>query len=127
MKQLIKNLLREGLTKVMIPPIVLHTSNPIFRESIDREGLIPKQESWGNAIGSDMNKELGDKGVIFVKTDGEPFDHGYDDDVWEIDTTKINNEWFDDEYTNSSKYTFEPIPRSVIRLIYKGTGEDTYL
>jgi hypothetical protein len=118
-------LLTEVFQTIKPLPIVYHTSNPIFRETIDKEGLIPKQESWGKAIGSDMNAELGDRLAIFVSNDGEHYDSTYDDDVWAIDTSKINNIWYKDKHYTGGAYTFEPINRNVLKLIYRGTGNST--
>jgi hypothetical protein len=59
------------------------------------------------------------------------FDSSYDDDVWEIDTTKIPNvKWYKDRhYESKSKHivTFENIPRDAIKLIYEGSGKDSGL
>ena len=98
-----------------------HTSNPHYRGDISKQGLIPKQETWGKAFSSDMNKELGDTKAIFLK-EGEPYDNGYDDDIYEIDTSKLNNDFTEDSYVIDSVYTTEPIPLEAIKLIYKGTG-----
>ena len=59
-------------------------------------------------------------------TDGE-----FDDDVWEIDTTKINNTWHQDSNYDYDRMvggyfphivTYEDIPPSAIKLIHKGEG-----
>lgn len=101
---------------------LFHTSNPYYRDKIAREGLIPKQETWGKAFNSDMNKELGDTKAIFLR-EGEPYDNGYDDDIYEINISKLNNDFTEDKYVGSSVYTTEPIPLDAIKLIYKGTGK----
>jgi len=124
MKNRIKHLLHESLKSVSIGNLVLHTSNPIHRNKILKEGLLPKQESWGCAIGSDMNAELGDTKAIFVVDSKIPYESCYDDDVWVIDTRMINNKWYTDEYVTDALYTLEPIPLKAIKLIYKGSGND---
>jgi hypothetical protein len=59
------------------------------------------------------------------------FDSTYDDDVWEIDTTKISNvKWYKDRhYESRSKHivTFQDIPKEAIKLIYEGSGKDSGL
>lgn len=125
-KLLIESLISEEQLDLSISPrnIVYHTSNPIHRNFINKGGLIPKQESWGIAIGSDMNSELGDKKAIFATNNGEHYDSTYDDDVWEINTSIIKNKWFVDKHFSDGIYTFDSIPRNAIKLIYKGTGND---
>jgi hypothetical protein len=98
-----------------------HTSNPYYRDVISREGLIPKQETWGKAFSSDMNKELRDTKAIFLK-EGKPYDNGYDDDIYEVDISKLTNDFTEDSYINDSVYTTKPIPLKAMKLIYKGTG-----
>lgn len=102
-----------------------HTSNPHYRNNILKEGLIPKQETWGKAFNSDMNRELGDTKAIFLK-ENEPYDNGYDDDIYEVDTSKLDNDFTEDDYVGDSVYTTESIPLEAIKLIYKGTGKSKY-
>jgi len=123
--KLYNELLTEEFQTVKPLPILYHTANPELRKAITQQGLIPKQESWGKAIGSDMNAELGDKLAIFVSNDGKYYDSTYDDDVWAIDTSKVNNIWYKDEHYIGGAYTFEPISRNALKLIYKGTGNST--
>lgn len=103
--------------------IVFHTSNPFYREQISKEGLIPKQETWGKAFNSDFNKELGDTKAIFLMKN-KPYDSGYDDDIYEVELTNLKNNFFDDNCLDNSIYTTEPIPKENIKLIYKGSGEN---
>ncbi len=100
-----------------------HTSNPIFRDKIAKEGLIPKgkSEAW-------LSNTKIDGEVIFVVNSNKEnyrFDSTYDDDIYIIDTTKIDNKWYNDPNFNDSLHliTFERIPLESIKLIYKGTGE----
>jgi hypothetical protein len=112
------------LTPVITNRFVYHNSNPFFRDQIKEMGLIVKgkSETWL----SDTPIE-GD--VIFATNSDEKsdwFDSTYDDDIYRIDTTKINNEWYEDPNFSGSKHiiTFNNIPKKAIKLIYKGTGND---
>ena len=99
-----------------------HTSNPIFRDKIYKEGLIPKgkSESW-------LSDTKIDGEVIFaVNSDNKEdwFDSTYDDDIYRIDTTNLKNTWYNDpnfDLEDKRIITFERIPLSSIELIYKGT------
>lgn len=100
-----------------------HTSNPIFRDKIAKEGLIPKgkSEAW-------LSNTKIDGEVIFVVNSNKEnyrFDSTYDDDIYIIDTTKLDNKWYNDPNFNDSLHliTFDKIPLDSIELIYKGTGE----
>lgn len=99
-----------------------HTSNPYYRDKISKEGLIPKQETWGKSFNSDMNKELGETKAIFL-AENKPYDNGYDDDIYEVDISKLSNDFIQDSYIDDGVYTTEPISLEAITLIYKGTGK----
>lgn len=134
LKQFIKTTIREflnenkknHLVEVIPNKYVYHTSNPIFRDKISKEGLTPKgkSESWL----SDTNI---DGEVIFaVNSDNKQdwWDSTYDDDIYKIDTTNLNNKWYNDpnfDLEDKRIITFEKIPLNSIKLIYKGTGSDT--
>ena len=109
---------------------VYHTSNPIFRDKIASEGLIPKakSEAWLS------DTKIDDKVIFAVNTrstsvqstsDDYKWDSTYDDDIYQIDTSKINNQWYNDPNFNDGKHiiTFDSIPLQAIKLIYKGTGK----
>jgi hypothetical protein len=110
---------------------VFHQSNPIFRNKIEEQGLkVRAGECYKIYVG------YGEKCIpaIFATNSSNKrawFDSSYDDDVWEIDTTKIPNvKWYKDRhYESRSKHivTFENIPREAIKLIYKGSGENSGL
>ena len=54
------------------------------------------------------------------------WDSTYDDDIYRINTTKLNNTWYNDPNFDEDGIhiiTFESIPRNPIKLIYKGTGK----
>ena len=103
---------------------VYHKSNPMFREQIDREGLVPQGRgpNWLSATPIQGK-------VIFATNSENPewwFDHGYDDDIYRIDTSLIGNAWYSDpNFPGSLLYviTHERVPREAITLIHRGTGE----
>lgn len=114
-----------GLIPTNTNRFIYHKSNPIFRERIDKEGLITKRksETWLS------DTPIKDKVIFATNSDNKKdwFDSTYDDDVYKIDTSKSDNTWYKDPNFDwkDSKYiiTFTNIPRKAIRLIYKGTGK----
>jgi len=122
-----ENTNNEKLTLVTPNKYVYHKSNIKFREEILKIGLITKgkSETW-------LSDTEIDGDVIFATNSDNKkdwFDSTYDDDIYQIDTTKINNKWFlDPNFTweKSPKHiiTFDNIPLSSIKLIYKGSGVD---
>jgi hypothetical protein len=110
---------------------VYHQSNPMFRNKIEKQGLkVRAGECYKIYAG------YGEKCIpaIFATNTSNKrawFDSSYDDDVWEIDTTKTPNvKWYKDRhYESRSKHivTFENIPRDAIKLIYEGSGKDSGL
>jgi hypothetical protein len=101
-----------------------HTSNPMFRDKIAKEGLIPKgkSEAWLS------NTNIKGNVIFAVNSDNKKdwWDSTYDDDIYRIDTTKIKNKWYGDpnfDLKDNRIITFEKIPANSIKLIYKGTGE----
>lgn len=113
------------LKQVKPKKYLYHTSNPMFRDKISKEGLIPKgrSESW-------LSDTKIDGEVIFAVTSNKDdyiWDSTYDD-VYQIDTSRITNTWYNDPnfgFDRKHIITFEPIPKSSIKLIYRGTGEST--
>ena len=117
------------LVEVVPNRYVYHTSNPIFRDKIFKEGLIPKEksESWLS------DTKIDGKVIFAVNSDNEKewWDSGYNDDIYRIDTSKLNNKWFLDPNfqegiykveNNTAVVTFENIPIDAIKLIYKGNN-----
>jgi hypothetical protein len=110
---------------------VYHQSNPMFRNKIEEQGLkVRAGECYKIYAG------YGEKCIpaIFATNTSNKrawFDSSYDDDVWEIDTTKISNvKWYKDRhYKSKSKHivTFQDIPKEAIKLIYEGSGKDSGL
>ena len=115
--------------KEIIPnKIVIHKSNPIWRESILKTGL---QASAGECYKTYAG--YGEKCVpaIFATNSTNKrswFDSTYDDDVWEINTEIIPDvKWYKDRHFESTKkhiVTFENIPADAITLKHEGTGKD---
>ena len=113
---------------------VVHSSNPSNRDNISTTGL---QVSLGECylIYADSNYGEDEECVpaIFA-TDSikkkDMFDSTYDDDIWVIDTERANVQWYKDAHFDGgyTKHivTFEDISAEAIRLIYKGTGGDTW-
>ena len=113
---------------------VVHSSNPSNRDNISTTGL---QVSLGECylIYADSNYGEDEECVpaIFA-TDSlkkkDMFDSTYDDDIWVIDTERANVQWYKDAHFDGGDtkhiVTFENIPVDAIRLIYKGTGGDTW-
>ena len=129
MRKFIKTTIREFLNEnhnsklieVIPNKYVYHTSNPVFRDKISKEGLIPKgkSESW-------LSDTKIDGKVIFVvnsNKDDYRFDSTYDDDIYRIDTTKLNNKWYNDPNFDDGLHliTFDKITLNSIKLIYKGS------
>jgi len=114
--------------KVIPNKLIYHVSNPKYRKEILNSGLIPK--SGDSYAGHAGYEETIIPAIFATNSENENywFDSTYDDDVWEIDTTNLKNEWFiDKHYGGDEDYphivTFEPIPINNLKLIYKGTGE----
>lgn len=125
LRSFIRSIILENFLKT--GKYLYHSSNPLNRDSISKEGLVPKREAqWM----SDTEIE----GEAIFATDSEDrddhFDSTYDDDFWRIDTTKCpevkwrpdpNFEWGDYKHV----YTQQSIPRHALKLMHKGTGTDT--
>ena len=105
-----KNKLQElaGIEKYTYIPVdtnkyVYHISNPKFREEIAKSGLTPKgkSETW-------LSDTKIDGSVVFATNSddkNEWFDSTYDDDIYQIDTTKTPNKWFQDpNFSPGEKY-----------------------
>jgi hypothetical protein len=137
MKELIRHILREETYspagKEITPNnIVVHKSNPMFRDKILEQGLkVRAGECYKIYVGYGTKC----KPAIFATNSTNKrawFDSQYDDDIWHIDTTKIPEvKWYKDKHFESrSKHivTFQDIPVDAITLIYEGTGKgDEYI
>lgn len=112
------------LIEVLPNEYVYHTSNPLFRNKISKEGLIPKgkSEAWLS------NTKIFGKVIFAVNSENKEdwWDSTYDDDIYKINTQHINNKWYNDpnfDLNDNRIITFENIPINSIELIYKGTGD----
>ena len=106
--------------------IVVHKSNPMFRDKILQDGLKVKAGECYKIYVGDGTKC---KPAIFATNSTNKrawFDSTYDDDIWEINTEMIPDvKWYKDRHFESrSKHivTFQDIPKEAIILKYKGTG-----
>ena len=131
-----KTLLEQRVRGEEVTPgkYVVHTSNPSNRDNISTTGL---QVSLGECylIYADSNYGEDEECVPAVfATDSikkkDMFDSTYDDDVWIIDTERAGVQWYRDAHFEGGDYkhivTFEDIPVDAIKLVYKGTGRDTW-
>ena len=108
--------------------IVIHKSNPVWRENILKTGL---QVSAGECYKTYVGYGVKCKPAIFATNSTNKrawFDSTYDDDIWEINTEMIPDvKWYKDRHFESSKkhiVTFENIPADAITLKHEGTGKD---
>ena len=114
------------LVEVKPNKYVYHTSNPLFRDKISKEGLIPKGKSEAWLSDTKINGEV----IFAVNSDNKKdwWDSTYDDDIYRVDTINLKNKWYVDPNFNLQDnriITFEKIPTKAIKLIYKGTEEST--
>jgi hypothetical protein len=108
--------------------IVVHKSNPMYRDKIMENGLkVRAGECYKIYVGYGVKC----KPAIFATNSTNKrawFDSTYDDDIWFIDTTMIPDvKWFKDRHFESrSKHivTFQDIPKEAITLKYEGTGSN---
>lgn len=103
---------------------VYHKSNPYYREFILKNGLKVNIGVGQLGIPTDITTK-----AIYATNSDNPddlYDTTYDDDVFEIDTSKINNIWYEDTNVYGKHkhiVTFEDIPKEAIHLVYEGIGE----
>ena len=131
LQESIKRILREEdyspAGKEITPnKIVVHKSNPMFRNKIMENGLkVRAGECYKIYVGYGVKC----KPAIFATNSTNKrawFDSSYDDDIWEINTEMIPDvKWYKDRHFESrSKHivTFQDIPKEAITLKYEGTG-----
>ena len=131
LKQTIRRVLKEEdyspAGKEIIPNnIVIHKSNPMFRDKIKEDGLkVRAGECYKIYVGYGTKC----RPAIFATNSTNKrawFDSTYDDDIWEINTEMIPDvKWYKDRhYESRSKHivTFQDIPKEAITLKYEGTG-----
>ena len=115
--------------------LVVHVSNPVWRENIKLTGLqVSVGDCYSNHVGDFIsdNKDLytGCQPAIFATNSlnkKDRFDSTYDDDIWLIDTECAGVKWYWDIHFEWGDYphivTFENISPECIKLIHKGTGK----
>jgi endo-1,4-beta-mannosidase len=110
--------------------IVIHKSNPMFRDNILMDGLRVKSgECYKIYVGYGIKC----KPAIFATNSTNKrawFDSTYDDDIWEINTEMIPDVmWYKDRHyfkqgdNNYHIVTFKNISPDCLELIHKGTGK----
>lgn len=114
---------------VQVGQFLYHKSPPCYRPLIQNKGLEPNVgDSYSCYVFGDGYEEAEECKPAIFATNSELkkdwFDSTYDDDIWQIDTSKIKNKWFVDNHYKNLKHvvTFENIPPQALKLIYKGTG-----
>jgi len=120
-----KEYIKESSTVIKTGRYVYHKANPKYRSDIFKLGI---RAFSGNAR---TGKYSDGTNLVFATNSNKEddwFDSTWDDDTWKIDTSKIKNVvWSKDEnYGPNYKHivTTSDIPKSAIKLIYKGTGDD---
>lgn len=124
--EFINEQISNNLRPIKANRFVYHKSNPIFRSEIHKYGLIPKGKSESWLSDTPINEK-----VIFAtnsENENDWFDSTYNDDIYQIDTSNLNNKWFKDPNFHDSNHiiTFENIPLESIKLIYSGDGESYF-
>ena len=111
--------------------IVIHKSNPVWRENILKTGL---QVSAGECYKTYVGYGVKCKPAIFATNSTNKrawFDSTYDDDIWEINTEMIPDvKWYKDRHFESTKkhiVTFQNIPSEALTLKYEGSGRNDFL
>jgi len=111
----------KNLHTVRVKPkgVIYHYSSPEHRESILKNGLLPKESKDSKRWSADADLEY--PPVIFAVNDSDTFwYHQSNVDVWAIDTTKIPNKWWRDINNRYGRtdliMTFDPIPPHAITL-----------
>lgn len=94
-----------------------HYGNPLFREAINVEGLIPQV---GDAYAFHFNMEEGLIPKVFMCSD-KNYQIGYDDDLYEIDNAGLLDLYVDTEVKNGY-YTTYTIDKKYIKRIHDGTA-----
>lgn len=104
---------------------VYHTGNPLFREEILKNGLVPKiGDSYSMHYDGENIKPIPAVFAVNVSDIKYAYDSTYDDDIWEIDTKKAKAIWYEDvNGPMDAIMTFDKIPKNALKLVYKGTGE----
>jgi len=128
-KRIINEELYSPAGKEVIPnDIVIHKSNPVWRDNIELTGL---QTSVGDCYQQHVGGDTECRPSIFATdstNEEDLFDSTYDDDIWVIDTECAGVTWYKDRHFDNGDYkhhivTFDDIPTECLKLVYKGTGK----
>lgn len=130
LQETIRKILREEYNpsgdEIVPNKFITHISSPTWRKNILLTGL---QASIGDCYQDYAGGNEECKPAIFATNstnDEDLFDSTWDDDIWMIDTEEIPEvKWYVDSHYDNKKHivTFDNIPKSAIKLIYKGTGK----
>ena len=108
--------------------ILYHTSNPLFREKIRKEGLKPKVGNsyffhWAGRYidGKEIKSKKDLTPYIFLSK--RPYDSTYDDDLWEVDVSEITDIEKDPSGIVDAYITQSEIPPYCLNLVYEGSGK----
>jgi len=113
--------MKDAMGKRIKPPkYVYHSSSIKNREKIQSEGIkVSYPKNW-----KQEGKQIDYMPSIFAVKSNKNIWHGQGD-VWQIDTTKIDNKWWEDlnlykntNWGNNAIMTFEDIPPEAIEHIY---------
>lgn len=131
MKSLVKFILEAKTPK--LPDILYHKSNPINRDKIEKDGLkIQVGDSYMMHWEEEKDSSELEKLIFMYDKNIEEYDTTYDDDIWEIDLSKLDkskikgdpDEWM---WKNKGCWVYtKDIPIEVIKLVHKGTGDSLY-
>lgn len=103
-----------------------HKSNPIFRKSILKNGLLPKVGECYSLYWEDKTDEELVPYIFMYDKDICDYDSTYDDDIYEIDVDTLNKDHIKLDMcpTLVGCYVYDlPIPITSIKLIHKGSGK----
>lgn len=102
-----------------------HVSNPVNRESILKNGLVPK-------VGDSYRAHYENKGQleprVFVCSTNS-YDSTYEDDRYKIVLSDEEIKWLElkkDPDVEDGYFTHKPIKSSCLELIHKGTSKSTF-
>lgn len=114
--------------RIHIPKYLFHKSSYSIRNKILNDGLKA-------TVGASTDIHSGDKnlqpGVFLFDGNKKVYDSTYDDDIWVIDTSKLDKTKFIKDYDEFMYKTFgsvvytEDISKTKIELIYKGSKKDS--
>ena len=113
--------------RVKPPKQIYHITDKKYRESIRQKGILLRNSEEGNWKG---DHKLSYPSSVFAINDHDHWSNKLSagEDIWVIDTTKINNKWWKDLnfykvptiHDNVTTYmTFDDIPPESIHLLYE--------